>query len=157
MYTSDKDQLGKTIIKHRGKIDVEKLYSAMKNWFIEHEYDYTEKNHTETLKAHGDEIRLEMNGEREITPYIAFYIELDAFSPYIKKGSTTSSIRILVKPVLELDYRGYFNKNSFTKFLKFIYNNYIFKIRLQKHYETKIYLEFLDLSSTIKEVLGQYD
>ena len=151
----DTEPLGKTILKHRGNLNIKLLYSSIKDWFDSKSYDYTERNYTKDSKPTGDEYVIEVDGEREIDGYVKFKINVEIFTPYVNKGE--SSIRIKIEPVVMLDYKKYFDKNKFTKFLKYVYNNYIIKRKIKSYYEGKLYMEFLELSTKIKEVLNQYD
>ena len=150
-----KNNLGKSVLKQRGKLDFQKVYSAIREWFTANDYDTTEKDYTHTVRPHGDEYKLRIFGDKEVNFYVKFYIEINAYSPEIKKD--TGNLRMSVEPSLILDYRGYFNKNKFTRFLKYVYNNYIIYRKIKTYYETKVYLEYLDLCTKIKEAMNQYD
>ncbi|MBS3141696.1 hypothetical protein J4405_06165 [Candidatus Woesearchaeota archaeon] len=150
-----KDSLGKTVLKQRGKLEFQKVYTAIREWFNANNYDTTEKDYTQTIRPHGDEYKLRIIGDKDVNSYVNFNIEINVFAPEIKKD--TGNMRMSIEPSLILDYRGYFDKNKFTRFLKYVYNNYIIYRKIKTYYEAKVYIEYLDLCTKIKEAMNQYD
>ena len=155
MIKGDKDPLGRTVLKQRGNLDFQKVYASIKDWFNAHDYDINEKDYTHTVRGHGDEYKMNIIGDKDINSYVNFHIDIMIFAPEIKKDS--GNMRMSIEPSLDLDYRGYFNKNSFTRFLKYVYNNYIIYKKIKTYYEAKVYVEYLDLCTKIKEAMNQYD
>jgi len=127
-------------IKKAGIFDFDGLYKDMKSWFIEHEYLFHEKEHTEKDLSHGREILMKWYAEREIDDYAKFRIDIfffvEKFTRLDKKAK--AELKITYFASVELDYKNNWQKNPLYKFLFFIYNNYIIKGRILTNYEPKL-------------------
>lgn len=141
-----------TLINKKGEFDLEKVYKKAASWFPTRLYDFTEKEHTHKDKPQGFEILIKFEGERKVDDYVKFHIHTTFLS--IGYREKKGYLKINIKAYLELDYRKRWEINFFTKFLRFIYNNYIIKHRIKTVYEGKLYSEMVEYTSIIKKELG---
>lgn len=145
-------------IRKSGVFDLDKLYQEMTNWFGDNKYDFNEDVHSDKHKDRGKEIIIVWSGEKKVTDYIKYNIEVNFLLKNINKVSKASnnlekgSIKITLIAKLILDYHKKWNKSFFSNFLFKIYNNYIIKKEIGK-YKNKLYKEILSLQDVAKEIL----
>ena len=144
------------LIKFAGEFNLDKLYKSCKDWFESRKYDFTEKEHTEKTKPEGNEFNIKFIGEREVDDYVRFDIETYFFILETKrKGEKAhAKVKINIQAEVVLDYNGRWQRSSFSKFLFFLYNNYIIKKKILDVYEVKLYGELMEYSKIIKSNLG---
>ena len=142
-------------IKKTGFFKFESLYKDMKEWFDEHEYFFHEKEHAEKDLPQGREVLMKWIAEREIDDYTKFKIEIHFFIERLMKinDKYKGELRITYFAHVELDYKNNWQKNPFTKFLFFIYNNYIIKAKILVNYEPKIKADVEAVRQILKEHL----
>lgn len=152
----------KNRIVHEGPFDINLIYKVVKDWFSKHKYDYTELENTVNFKPKGAEIKLRMRGERAVTSYYKFTINvnfliLETEKVKIKDKTLDSGwLEMRMDVSLELDYRKRFEKTKFAKFIRFLYNNYIIKDQINSEYGGKAYSEGMNVFETIKGALELY-
>lgn len=150
-------------IERDGIYDMKHLYKQMKGWFEENNYIYTEKENTTNIKDKGTEIKLAMSGERKVTDYFKFEIEvrfLIVESQKVKvkdKELDKGKMLAFLRPVLYFDYRNIWTKNKFSKLLRFVYNNFIIKKKIDDVYSAALKFEADDLFNTMKDALEMYN
>lgn len=140
------------VIRKTGKFNFKSLYKKAASWYPEREYDFTEKEHTEKDKPTGFEIIVKFNCERKVDDYVKFHIDCGFLVQKYRKGE--GDLKINTIAYLELDYKKTWEITSFHKFLRFIYNNYIIKSRIQKVYEPKVYAELIEYINVLKGELN---
>lgn len=139
-------------IKKSGFFNFDKLYTEMKEWFDDHDYVFHEKEHTEKEGSLGREVMMKWIAVREIDDYAKFNIEIQFFIEKLIKieNKSKGELRITFFANVELDYKNNWQKNPFTKFLFFIYNNYIMKTKILTNYEPKIKKDIEELREILK-------
>ncbi|MBL7147780.1 MAG: hypothetical protein ISS82_03065 [Nanoarchaeota archaeon] len=144
------------LIRYKGEFNLDEMYKKCKDWFKSKKYIFTEKEHTQKDKPQGTELNIKFVAEREIDDYVRFDIETYFFILEIsKKGNVANAnVKINIEGWVVLDYKNKWQGNPFSKFLFFIYNNYILKKKIIEVYENKLYLEILNYSKLIKSYLG---
>ncbi len=140
------------IIVKSGSFNLNELYKKISMWYFTHSYDFTEKENTNKIASTGNEVKIELWGERKIDSYVKFNINIviEVFDYKAGKGRFHASI----KSSLDLDYDNKWEKNAFDRFLRYVYNNVIIKSRIKYYYESKLYSELVDFSKTVKGSLG---
>lgn len=145
-----------------GPFDINLIYQNLKEWFLSHKYDYSELENTTNFKPKGAEVKLKMRGEREVTDYYKFTINIAFLIIGTEKVKIKDKVLDLGKMearmdvTLELDYRKKFEKNRLGKFIRFLYNNYIIKRQIETEYAGKAYEEGMSLFELLKETIGLY-
>ena len=144
------------LIKYKGEFNLDEMYKKCKTWFSSKKYEFTEKEHTQKDRPQGEELNIKFLGERKVDDYVKFHIETYFFILEInKKGKlSNANVKINIQAWIELDYENRWQNNPISKFLFFIYNNFIIKKKVLKVYENKIFIEMLDYSKLIKSYLG---
>lgn len=155
-----------TIFKNRviqeGPFDISLIYKTLKDWFEKHNYTYSELENTTNFKPKGAEIKIKMKGEREVTEYYKFTINIAFLILETEKVKVKDKVMDQGKlearedVTLEMDYKKKFEKSKFAKFIRFIYNNYIIKGQIEHEYGGKSYEEGMSLFETLKETIGLY-
>lgn len=142
-------------IKKSGVFNFDGLYKDMKDWFIDHEYLFNEKEHTEKDLPQGREILMKWIAERDIDDYAKFKIEINFMIEKFMKlnGKTKAELKIIYFAQIDLDYKNNWQKNSLYKFLFFMYNNYIIKSKILTNYEPKLKKDVDDLREIVKGYL----
>lgn len=144
------------LVKYRGEFNLDRLYKECKAWFNAKKYEFTEKEHTEKERPQGNELNIRFISEREVDDYVKFYIETYFFILEInrKGGITNANVKINIQAWVMLDYKNKWQKNAFSKFLFFLYNNYIIKKRIIDVYEDKLFGEMTEYHNLIKSYLN---
>ncbi len=150
-------------IERDGIYDLNKLYQSLKQWFANNGYTYMEKENTTNNKDKGVEFKMTMRGEREVNDYFKFEIEIKFWviemskvqinDKVLDKGKlfTTISAKML------MDYKHIWSKTKFSKLLRYIYNNFLIKHKIDNVYSAALKFEGEDLFNLIKENLGMYN
>lgn len=150
-------------IEQHGLYDLNRLYSEMKKWFMDNNYIYTEKENTTNVKDKGTEVKMMMSGERKVTDYFKFEIEVKFLIiemekvKYKDKLLDRGKLLAFITATMYLDYRHKWAKNKLSKFLRFIYNNFLIRNQIVDVYSSALKFEGDDLFDTMKEVLGMYN
>ncbi len=145
-----------------GPFDINLIYKNLKDWFGQHQYGYTELENTVNFKPKGAEIKLKMKGEREVTEYYKFTIEvafliLETEKVKIKdKMLDQGKLEARITVRVDLDYKRRFEKSKFAKFIRFVYHNYIIKKQIGEEYCGKAYGEGMSFFETLKDSIGLY-
>ncbi|MAG47426.1 hypothetical protein CL617_02375 [archaeon] len=145
------------IIHVKGPIDIDHFYKNAPPWFDRYKYDFTESEQIEKNFPQGNEIIMGWLGERKINDYVQYTIEVKILIIGVKKVGNIyhGEIKINLISHVDLDYAEQFQKNPFTKFLFYIYNNFIFKKKIIEHLN-KLEKETLDFNDLIKSLLKHY-
>jgi len=142
-------------IKKSGFFNFESLYKNMKEWFDDHEYIFHEKEHAEKDLPLGKEVLMKWIAEREIDDYTKFKIEIHFFIERLLKinDKYKGELKITFFAQIEFDYKNKWQKNPFSKFLFFIYNNYIIKSKILTNYEPKLKEDVESIRKILKDYL----
>jgi len=157
-----KESLPLLKLEKDGVYDLKRLYKNMKGWFEENKYVYTEKENTTNIKDKGTEIKLTMSGERMVTDYFKFGIEvkfliIESHKVRMKdKDLDKGKMLAFIRPTIYFDYRNIWAKNKFSKLLRYIYNNFIIKKQIDDVYSAALKYEADDLLETMKDSLEMY-
>jgi len=160
--TSTKIPIFSNRVVQEGPFDINMIYKKLKEWFENHHYEYSETENTTNLKPKGANLKIKMKGERLVTEYYKFTINinfqiLDTEKVKIKdKVLDYGNLEAREEVILELDYKKKFDKSKFGKFIRFVYNNYIIKQQILSEYCGKAYGEGMSLFETLKDAIGLY-
>ncbi len=150
-------------IEMHGIYDMNRLYKQIKSWFEENNYIYTEKENTTNVKDKGTELKMTLSGERKVTDYFKFEIEVKFLVVEMEKVKVKDktldrgNLGAFIRAKMYFDYRNLWSKNKFSKLLRFIYDNFIIKKKIDDVYSAALKFEGEDLFNTMKEVLGMYN
>ncbi|MBM3199367.1 hypothetical protein FJZ53_00400 [Candidatus Woesearchaeota archaeon] len=150
-------------IEKDGVYDMSKMYKRLREWFEENNYKYVEKENTTNKKEKGTEVKLCMIGERMVTDYFKFELEarfliIELQKVRVKdKDLDKGKLGAFVKATMYYDYKKVWSKNKFSKLLRFIYNNFIIKKKIDDVYSVALKFEQEDLFNSLKEALELYN
>lgn len=150
-------------IEREGIYDMNYLYKRMREWFDENNYIYTEKENTTNIRDKGVEVKMTMMGERKVTDYFKFEIEAKFLVIEMEKVKVKDKtldkglLRAFITCKLHFDYRHIWAKNKFSKLLRFIYNNFIVKKKIDDVYSASLKFEAEDLTNVMKDALEMYN
>lgn len=150
-------------IEREGLYDVNKLYKRMREWFEDNNYFYMEKENTTNVRDKGVEVKMTMIGERKVTDYFKFKIEVKFLIVEMEKVKVKDKLldrgflRAFMTATLYLDYRHIWDKNKLAKLLKFIYNNFLIRRKIVDVYSAALKFEGEDLFNNMKDVLEMYN
>ncbi|MEM4266816.1 MAG: hypothetical protein QW404_02055 [Candidatus Nanoarchaeia archaeon] len=149
-------------IIQEGPFDINLIYKTLREWFERKKYEYTEVENTTNFKPKGAEIKVRMRGEKEVTDYYKFTINVNFLILETEKVKIKDKVldlgkmEVRIETFMEVDYRKKFQKSRMGKFIRFIYNNYIIKDEIQSVYGGKSYEDGMDLFETLKDTIGLY-
>lgn len=150
-------------IERHGIFDVNLIYKEIKEWFAENNYTYVEKENTTNKKDKGVEIKITMLADRDVTDYFKFAIEIKYLIVETQKVKVKDKLldrgyfRAFFKAELVLDHKHLWAKNRLSKLLRFIYNNFIIKNKIDDVYSPALKFEADDAFNTMKEALDMYN
>jgi len=160
-----------TLIKHRGFFDYSKLLQAIRQWYVDEEFDsfniggYKQKFPTPT----GTEHEVELGGTKKLSDYVKMEVEIfmrvynmrdiEIIQDGKKMKLQDGQVQIEVRPGYDLDWQKRFSGagrfKNFVKALDEFYRRYIIKYKISDYWEDMVLLKSTQLAETIKEALGQ--
>lgn len=150
-------------IEKKGIYDINHLYNQMRSWFKENNYIYTEKENTTNIRDKGVELKMKMWGERKVTEYFKFEIRVRFLIIEMQKVAVKDktldrgTVGIFLKANLHFDYHHLWTKTKLSKMLRFIYNNFIIKKKIDDVYSPALKFEAEDLWNVMKDSLEMYN
>ncbi len=142
-------------MKYHGVFDLNRLYSEMKGWIEDNNYDFEEKEHADKVKDKGHQIKYVLLGEKKVTDYIKYNVNIEIQAVEVNSLSenlVSGKLNFIINTDLELDYKGKWGISRISEFFFNIYNKYLVKNEIENH-EEKLYDESLNLQDLAKDVL----
>jgi len=153
----------RTIFKNRlvkkGVFDINKIYKECRNWFSlnKSRYYYTESEKTTKLKDRGIEISYKLFGERDVTDYFRFRIDVTFLFEQLnevqmnnkKMHKGRGEMRVTVINIT--DYRKDWEKTKLSRFLNKVYEDHLIKKQIDVFYGGKCYGEGMAFFQKMKE------
>jgi len=164
MYMVEKDYVipPDTKIKQKALFNLTEMYMMMYYWFDRHGYDLNEKEYIDKTTASGKEIHIKWISERKVTDYIKFVVEIGFFvyglnEVEVEEGNRKfkmdrGDLEMRFRAYILKDYEGRWEK-PFLKFLREVYDKYIFGSKLEL-YEGDLYEETYLLMDEVKAFLN---
>jgi hypothetical protein len=160
---SEQDVLAKRKVRHKGVFDFAETYRFCYDWFMDNGYFLTEKNYTEKVAQRGKEVEIQWEAFRKISDYFKFVIkaswrilgltDVEVEEDGKKVKMNQGDLTINFTAVIEKDYENRWESNSFTKFMRGVYDKYIIKGRIDQ-YEEKLFLELDELIAQMRSYLA---
>ena len=152
------------IIRYRGLFDWDGLYQAMADWFKRYRFILHEETYKHKVPSpRGAEQELRWIATSDVTDYIRFKIvvdfhlwdmtEVEIVRDGKKKLLTNARIQITLKNTLITDWQNRFEKNSFTRMLRGLWDGYIERRMIESGYGDIIFYRTWDLHAYIKKYL----
>lgn len=145
---SEKEEIFSSKIKYDGILSFKDFYKFCYDWLKEEEgYDVIEDKYKEKLSGNEKGIEIEWTATKKITDYFKFQIkvkfkidrlkDVEINNEGIKIKTNQGGVETGVKGTLIRDYEGKFEKNSFQKFLRGIYEKWVIAARVEQ-FEDKL-------------------
>jgi hypothetical protein len=153
-------------IKQRALFDMGELYKVMFRWYSRNNYDFQEKEYSESAMGEGEK-KLEIGwlSYKKISDYIKFHIDVkflviglkntEVEVGNVKRKTNQGDLEMRFTAWLEYDYEGKFESSPFLKFFKDFYNKYVIKSRIEG-YEAQIHEETYELIAEVKSFLNLF-
>lgn len=161
---AEKDKIFSSKVKYDGIFSFEDFYKFCYGWLKDETglTIFAEKKYKEKLKEDSKNIEIEWAGERELTDYFKFAMEVgfkivgmtkvEIVQDGKKIKTNKGSIEISVKGTLLRDYKGKFEKTAFQKFLRGIYEKTVIPSRVEE-FQVKVNEECDEFLSQAKAYL----
>jgi len=146
----EKETVFSSKMKYVGIFSFKDFYKFCYDWLID-ETKLTfvkEEKYSEKITAKGKDIDVEWKGEKKVTDYFKFQIEVkfrvigltdvEATQQRIKIKTNQGMVEIKVKGILIRDYEGKFETTAFKKFLRSIYEKWVIPSRVVQFEEKLI-------------------
>ena len=149
-------------IQQKGVYDLKDLIKTIRKYLEERQYIFQLSETQSKNKDKGYEVRIGIKSDRDVDDYARFHIDIYMFIIEMEKVKVKDrdldrgNMDINFKAYVYLDYKNRWNKNFISRFLNFLYNNYIIKIKIKEEYERKLYIDLINLHNMLKERLGIY-
>jgi hypothetical protein len=160
---SELDRVFSGKVKQTGIFDFKELYRYCYTWIVDEGYLLTEKTYSEKITPTGKELEIIWEARKKISDYFRFNIKINwrilgMTSVEVEEGGKKlkmdkGQVEIKVEAVLEKDYEHRWENNSFSKFLRGVYDKYIIRGRIDQ-YEGKIFMETDEFLAQVKSFLA---
>ena len=138
------------------------LYNSSKSWLRDQGYKVIENNYVEQIEEDSKRSEIHWIAKKKVSDYYQFVIDISWVIANLKNveiqknGKTiqmnSGETEVTIKAIILKDYQNDWESNSFFKFLRGIYENYITKSR-DDAYSDKIRAEVIELNKYIKSFL----
>lgn len=144
----ERETVFSTTMKYNGFFSFEAFYNFCYNWLTEETgLLVTEKKYAEKLVGDAKDVEVEWVGSRKLTDYFKFEIKVDYRILNLTKveinqngtkvNTNKGNVELKIKGILARDYQGKFERTSFQKFMRSVYEKWIIPSRIDE-YEEKI-------------------
>ncbi|MEK6874284.1 MAG: hypothetical protein AABX52_00885 [Nanoarchaeota archaeon] len=150
-------------IRFNGIVDLSGLFKIMRDWLVDHEYEFYEKTFKSKAYPEGIKKELEWTAGKDVTDYIRYTIDIYIVAFNImdvevirngKKAKLTSCRLVIeLKGKVEMDPYNRFGGSKFLQNLQDWYHRYIIKRDILFIYADGFYYHALKLHRIIKEYL----
>jgi len=140
----------KTTLLKEGKIDLDSLYSNIKDWFDDHDYNFNEDTHQTKANQKGKSIKYLWTAKRKVTEYVLFVIKVNFYiTEYSEKER---ELELEIESNLELDYENKWQDTEVKNKVFKIFNT-LFKNQEIGSFKKKLINEVDDLIKLAKQEL----
>jgi len=138
----EKETVFSSKMKYTGIVSFKDFYKFCYDWLIEETKmdSVKEEKYSEKITVKGKDIDVEWKGERKVTDYFKFQIEVkfrvlgltdvEVTQQGIKIKTNQGIVEMKVKGILIRDYEGKFETTAFKKFLRSIYEKWVIPSRV---------------------------
>src|SRR3989344_7840983 len=148
MFPPGKDVVVSTL-KYKGIFDYAGMYSMMRSWFKDREYDFWEKRYKHKAKPGGAEIEINWEAWRDITPlfrnwiYVYFHIwdyqDVEVIKDGQKKRMAKARMLIRYSWRIEIDYEDRWEDSKLKRMLLKFLIDYVYRKELSEPMGDKLW------------------
>ncbi|MDD5178091.1 MAG: hypothetical protein PHT54_02315 [Candidatus Nanoarchaeia archaeon] len=145
-----------------GMFDLEKAYREIWAFLRSKTYDIEEYDNTTKKKDRGDDVEVKFRAKKEVDDYVQYHLEFIFYVTHASKVNyegktlTKGKLELSLKAYLLLDYQNKWKRTKFARKLHNFYHWYLIKWRIDKYYETGLFIEFETVKGMIKDSLGLF-
>ncbi len=152
-------------IRYKGLFDWTGVYRYVNQWLVQHQYRFYEKRYKDKLDtALGNELEVDVYGEREVSEYYAYYVEVNYHLwesrevPVVINGQQTKlwqgrvHIQISGKVITDWQKR-YKGDNKTHKFMETFLNKVILKNEIEMKHIDPLDKDLHRLEADLKKLL----
>ena len=152
--------------RYKGVYDFEGVYRLIQQWFLKRQFRYHEKRYKDKIQTPlGNEIELDVFGEKEVTEYYKYYVEVNYHLweskeiPVIENGKQVMKmqgrIEIRLSGKVITDWQGkYKSKESqLHKWMEKFLNDVVLKYEIDVKYIDPLDKDLHRLEAEIKKFL----
>lgn len=139
----------KARVKYKGLFSFGDYYRILYDLFRSLGYDVEEQKYKHKTKPEGDEIEIEWNCYKKIDDYSLFRIfaktlitglqKVETVEGGMKRTKNTGDVELEIKCFIQTDYENKWETSPFLKFLKGIYDAYLYRSTLETWKEKVAY------------------
>ncbi len=151
-------------IKYVGFVDERKLLTTIRAWMIDEGFEFKEPTYKNKTTPDGLDIEIKIIGEKKVTSYVKFWVELLLWVREIKEVSVVregvqqtakeGKVWIETSGYLELDWQNRFGGSRFMQALQDFYHKAILKKTIEVKWWDTLYYKIYKLNSVIRNTLG---
>jgi hypothetical protein len=125
------------VIEKEGFIDLQELYSLLKEYLVKRRYDLIEKEHH--FKESSSNLEIKWDSFKKVDDYTKFHIEIAIKGSNIKETTSkkhkgvSGTFKIKFESYLEKDYEEIFENRPISKFFRTVYDKFIIKTRFDAY------------------------
>lgn len=152
---------GSVVIKQTAVFDLKSFPRLFRDWALENNYFFNEKDFTEKVKGDGREYTIKFYFERKINPFIKSVINVEVKGLRVNDVKVKDKIlqkgelNIVFDAVMEMDWQERWEGNPVTKFLRYVYIYYL-KKKYFLGYAEKLWSDVYNLHAKFKTHLNQF-
>ncbi|MDD5254193.1 MAG: hypothetical protein PHG05_03790 [Candidatus Nanoarchaeia archaeon] len=145
-----------------GLVDIEGMYKDLWKFFSDKSYDIEERDNTTKKKDRGDDVEFKFYCQKEVDDYVRYHTELKFYITnavkvkHEEKTYTKCKFEVNATAYLKLDYQNKWKRTKIGNKLHNFYQWYLIKWRIDKYYETGLFIEFEQLKDIIKRNAGLF-
>ena len=140
---AEKEDVFSSRIKYKGIFSFSDFYNFCYRWLTEEAgLSIQETKYTEKISGDSKSIEVKWGGGQEITDYFRFDTKITMEVSGLKKveivkekekiETNTGQIEMKISSVIVKDYKGKFEKDAFSKFLRGIYERWVIPSRIDE-------------------------
>jgi hypothetical protein len=139
----EEDTIFSSKIKFNGVFSFKDFYKFCYDWLTEeNNWEVKEEKYAEKLSGDSKDIDVEWAFSKKVTDYFKFkgkvkfkinaLTNIEIMQGEAKVKTNKGSVEISIKGVLQRDYEGKFDRSSYRKFLRSIYDKWIIPSRIDE-------------------------
>ncbi len=150
---------GTSKVRYVGVFDLGEVYKLLYDLLTAENYTVEEEKYKEKITNAGKQIEINWVAEKKVDDYTMFVIKISYFIVGLEKvkvkrdgvevSMNKGDIEIAFKAILKTDYENRWETSPILKFLKGIYDVYIYKSTFE-NWKKQIYNEMYSIQNEIK-------
>ena len=156
----DNTEEGTVMIRQTAVFDLKSLPILLREWGLENNYRYIEKDFTEKVKGDGREYTIKYEFRRKVTPFVRYIINVDIWCLRVNDVKVKDKVlqkgrfEAIFESTIEFDWQEQWESNPIFKFFRHLYIYYI-KKQFFLNFSNRLWSEVYELHAKLKAHLHQ--